>query len=1119
MALSSGRGFDLDSAIDSMNIMLEAEFVKEKAYTDILDWFDNGGVDKEAFGVIFTQQQRVVLKTFYGLDLTDEELSILQYWATDRVNAEEVGRTTFDFELGLTPRQFMVLEVGRRGSKCRSLNSMTVCPEQGMMYEYEVLGKLMGIKQGSTLLTLEGVKEFAINNNMVDQTLDYVETVAIEGKSKTAQTNAFYVKGISNTKKITTSCGYNLEATPEHRIKVMNTDGEIVWRYFSDLQEGDYVCVHRNTNLFTTDYIKLIDHQANALDWNKSARQVTIPEDLLLDTGYGYLLGLLTANGSWTSAAGLQLTHHTQDANTYMATMLVCMEPLGLADCVYSKVKSQNGTQTACNSKNLRKLFDNLGFTIESRVNKKKTPWSIRMSPKDVQAAYLSGLFDGDGTVTKGGRSVEFCSASKQLAEETQLLLLNFGIVSTVRAKYVNEVPYYKLTLRGQRSVRRFVEEIGFRLQRKQQQVLNSLAKSSRDGGDTERIPYQLDWLQRVCKSLPDNTGMQPGSHHAAGHLLGSDYKWGTAPLQNLKGEFRALCGNSIKPSSGELLSSYRLDKLIPFLEEFCEDQEWIDHFKHIQDCDYFYDPIVSVEDSESFCVDLSVPGCNQYVSQGMTNHNSLLGSIVAVYEFELLCRMKHPQRELNIASSSVISFLMLASSATQANETIFAYVKGMLEYVPYIKKLIDKGYIEVLEEEIRYPTKRIKIISGNSKAESQVGGNVYMLVLDEAAMFKSKNGENNALRLWDELGAGGAPFGHKHKRIAISSAGYYNDAMVRLYESASQSQAWIGFRLKSWQVNPIHGARDNPIIDAVYIRDFKKAQLLFEGIRSAAVNSFFDVDAVNKAFNINTKLYAKELPTESDRLTRLEIISMSNLEGYFVMHLDPASVSDSFGLAFGHCSVIEGFKHVFIDGILAWVPKPDCPVSFMNVSNIVCEIGDYVPIAKLTSDGKETTEMFQRFKSLGWNVDTTSVANAHQYATYETVRTLMNEGRLHLPKNSPWTNKLKSELMNIELINNNKITHGADGKDIADCVAEVCFQLVGSVSAALPPFSTSFFKRNQSSPFENNAGSDNTYSSIFPFPVETNKAFSLLSAAQNKRGVLQDIRANKSSRLNHKPI
>lgn len=438
----------------------------------------------------------------------------------------------------------------------------------------------------------------------------------------------------------------------------------------------------------------------------------------------------------------------------------------------------------------------------------------------------------------------------------------------------------------------------------------------------------------------------------------------------------------------------------------------------------------------------------NLVLESGRRSGKSMMGSLILCYEFEKLCRMPSPQAFFGIASSTLISMICIATSAEQAKQTIYGQTRAMFRNVYFLDKLVKAGKIDLQEKAIKYEEKLLYIYSGNSKSETQVGGSPIVIVLDEGALFEDKDGQSNALTLWDNLGAGGLVFGKYAKRCIISSAWREGDALVELYKASKQSQAWIGFRLRSWDVNPKFASRDNPVIDSMYVSARAMAELLYEGIRSSAHNAYFDPDSVKAAFDNMSDLYAMELPDDGDKLVKLKINRVGKFSGRTYMHLDPAVIHDAYALAYGHSYMSEGKLHVSIDGIMAWQPRDGRHVSILSVQEAIYHIHLHRPLYKVTADSKESSETLQRLNTSGIPTEIVGFSNPKQLSYYDVMRRLMLEGRLHLPKNSPWTELLKEELLYLTVTQTKnagqvKVTHLPDkSKDISDCVSCVCYHL-----------------------------------------------------------------------------
>ena len=186
-------------------------------------------------GMTLFPVQKVILKAHYGLELDDTKKFKISDWR--RENWKELtekeylkhiyddGRCNIGEVVPGTERREMVLSIGRRSGKC-VLGDTLVLTDNGI-FRIDQLGDTNG-------------GEF--------QPLKV--TIAQEGKEVTSQSEFFYNGGVKPVFKFKTHCGYRLGGTGNHRIKVLSDNGDIEWRYLSDLKLGDIVCIHRDTNLW-----------------------------------------------------------------------------------------------------------------------------------------------------------------------------------------------------------------------------------------------------------------------------------------------------------------------------------------------------------------------------------------------------------------------------------------------------------------------------------------------------------------------------------------------------------------------------------------------------------------------------------------------------------------------------------------------------------------------------------------------------------------------------------------------------------------------------------------------------------------------------------------------------
>jgi len=113
-------------------------------------------------------------------------------------------------------------------------------------------------------------------------------------------------------------------------------------------------------------------------------------------------------------------------------------------------------------SRDLLRLLAALGIDLGVKAPDKQIPDAVLRSPKAVMSAFLSGYFDADAYA--GPHGVILSSASAELVKTVQIVLLNYGILSTQRPKPDGCT---HLEVKGSSAVR-FRQEIGFRVDRKQ---------------------------------------------------------------------------------------------------------------------------------------------------------------------------------------------------------------------------------------------------------------------------------------------------------------------------------------------------------------------------------------------------------------------------------------------------------------------------------------------------------------------------------------------------------------------------------------------------------------------------------------------------------------------------
>jgi stage V sporulation protein R len=113
-------------------------------------------------------------------------------------------------------------------------------------------------------------------------------------------------------------------------------------------------------------------------------------------------------------------------------------------------------------SAHIQDFLKHLGLKTGICARIKNVPDPILRSPKSVVSAFLRAYYDCDGYAGKAG--VILSTSSEEMSKTVQLLLLNFGILSSRRP---NKDGCWHVHTQG-KSATIFLQEIGFGLQRKQ---------------------------------------------------------------------------------------------------------------------------------------------------------------------------------------------------------------------------------------------------------------------------------------------------------------------------------------------------------------------------------------------------------------------------------------------------------------------------------------------------------------------------------------------------------------------------------------------------------------------------------------------------------------------------
>lgn len=426
--------------------------------------------------------------------------------------------------------------------------------------------------------------------------------------------------GWRDTKKIRTSFGFECENTLEHKIRVLR-DGEIAWVKSKDIQIGDIVPIVRTPFLFGKDNT-LSEDQAWFLGATVGDGMVSQKSKVnLTNTDQDIVDGWCSIGEQWSGKAA-KPRKHLPEYNIYSR----CFNRLLNEDCGLEYAKAHD----------------------------KQIPLLIRRSPREIVAAFLSGLFDADGGMTK--RGFEYSTVSEELSRQVQTCLLAFGILSRRRVKQVKyknkRNKAFVITIEGSNNLSLLRDLIGFRCLRKQHQLEQLCLQDANTNIDV--IPHEYIQNKLLALSAKFRSLVTIG-----GHEYNKERKW--------------LAPSRIKAYE---ISYNHLDAILEHTKEIKESQEWQD-LKRIADQHYFFSRVTNIDDGYTQTYDMHIPNDHTFIANGFISHNTFM---LAVF-----CLLKC----LLIPGTKVV---IVSGGFRQAKFT-FHYIDMLIKNSPIIQEAIRKFY------------------------------------------------------------------------------------------------------------------------------------------------------------------------------------------------------------------------------------------------------------------------------------------------------------------------------------------------------------------------------------------------------------------------------------------
>ena len=380
----------------------------------------------------------------------------------------------------------------------------------------------------------------------------------------------WYCLGESETLKIETTQGFTLEGTLEHPVAVLD-DRKLAFKKISDLKIGDVVAIRFNEQRFGHD--KSIDQ----------------------DTAY--LLGLLTGDGNMSISSRVALTSADGELVKFYRDYLKKRFP-------NIKIYEKSKYDYVVSSWEFKRYLYLCGISYLLSFDKQIPP-AILQSPKEIQVAFLQGLFDTDASIDKKRPVFEYTTVSEKLARQIQALLLNLGVVPgfNVKGKVAHGYhrPVYRINITGT-YLPVFAQGVGFRLTRKKKLLEEKIAQEGQGTNTNVDLFYGLG--------------------------LVVDGEWRKISRAGKSNEYWSKVIHHIRTRRD--ISRLMLQKFLAFCHETGHKSVETMFLTNLLKANLYFVKVSLKEKSKNIVYDFTVPQTHSFIGNGFINHNTLLAKAVA---------------------------------------------------------------------------------------------------------------------------------------------------------------------------------------------------------------------------------------------------------------------------------------------------------------------------------------------------------------------------------------------------------------------------------------------------------------------------------------------------------
>ncbi len=317
-----------------------------------------------------------------------------------------------------------------------------------------------------------------------------------------------------------------------------------------------------------------IARELNCLDkathFKVDSKSKPLPVGMAVDETLATVAGLWLADGCYDGKYGIIISVDDEESRAVVRRFAAQYN-------LQTRMHSDEVSLVISNT-NLVFLFKEILKLGGNSYTKKFPQWAFNLN-KNLLAAFLRGLWSGDGTVSKA--EVVLTSCSRDLIKDVQFALMQFGIIP--RKHYTKRDKAFHLRI-GEVPMQNIFKQISF-LQGYKKARLERLCARTSTHSTTDFIPLPAELLQ----SLREN-------------------------ISTFNAQDYILRGNKL---GRQKLSSY--------LEQG-QQATGIELIRKVMNSEVYWDQVVEIEKVEheaTYVYDFSVPQCENFVCENIIAHNT----------------------------------------------------------------------------------------------------------------------------------------------------------------------------------------------------------------------------------------------------------------------------------------------------------------------------------------------------------------------------------------------------------------------------------------------------------------------------------------------------------------